>query len=545
MARSDRNALHAIVLAWKRSAAPFCALLFIANCLAPSRAQTVGGCPVFPASNIWNAPVDGLPLDASSAVYIDTIGRSAHVHADFGSGLWEGTPIGIPYVLVSNQAAVTVQFDYDDESDPGPYPIPPNPPIEGGGDHHILIVDQGNCHLYELYAAERQPSGSWTAGSGAIFDLRSNQLRPAGWTSADAAGLPILPGLARYDEVLSGEMRHALRVTLPHTRAAYVWPARHLASSLTGSQYPPMGQRFRLRASFNISGFSPVNQVILRALKKYGMLLADNGSSWYISGAPDSRWDNDDLHALDVITSADFEAVDSSSLMVDPDSAAVRSADALAPAVSAVVNAASSLPGIAAGVWMSIWGTNLAPETRGWPSGNGAFPASLDGVSVTVGGTPAAIAYISPAQVIAQTPAGGAAGTVEVVVANAHGSGSATAALQAFAPAFFLAGERYVLAQHADDSLVGPPGLYATPARPGEAIVLYGAGFGPTAPATGLTVRIGGVVAEVQFTRIAAAGVWQIGVRVPAGVPAGDALVEAEIGGQRSQANTFIRVQRP
>jgi uncharacterized protein (TIGR03437 family) len=559
LARSDRNPLRAIALASKRSAAPFCALLVVSSCLAPARAQSVGGCPTFPANNIWNTPVDGLPLDAKSTDYVNTIGGSKNVHADFGSGLWEGTPIGIPYVLVDNQPAVTVQFDYADESDPGPYPIPPDPPIEGGGDHHILIVDQANCHLYELYAAERQPDGSWTAGSGAIFDLRSNQLRPAGWTSADAAGLPILPGLARYEEVLAGEIRHALRFTAPHTRAAYVWPARHLASDLTGSQDPPMGQRFRLRASFDISRFSPVNQVILRALKKYGMLLADNGSSWYISGAPDSRWDNDDLHALDPIAGSDFEAVDSSSLMVSPDSAAAGSADALAPAISSVVNTASSLPGIAPGTWISILGANLAPAARAWRNEeivNGALPASLDGVSVTVDGRPAALCYIGPGQVNAQAPDDDATGTVEVAVTNAHGTGRATAALQTFAPAFFLAGGRYVLAQHADYSLVGP-----TPAKPGEVIVLYGAGFGPTSPRTpsgrvvsqasplanlaSLTVRIGGVTAEVQSAGIALAGIWQIGVRVPASVPGGDALVEAEIGGQHTQASAFIRVQRP
>ncbi len=289
-------------------------------------------CEVFPADNIWNTPVDTLPLDSNSAAYVATIGTNSPLHPDFGSGVWppgSDSPIGIPYVTVpGTQPMVQVSFDYADESDPGPYPIPASAPIEGGadstGDRHVLVVDTTNCILYELYDAVPQLDGSWQAGSGAVFDLKSDQLRPAGWTSADAAGLPIYPGLVRYDEVASGEINHALRFTVPQTRNAYVWPARHQASSLTGAQYPPMGQRFRLKAAFDISVFSPQTRVILTALKRYGMILADNGSSWYISGAPDPRWDNDVLSALEQVTGADFEAVDVSSLMVSPDSAAAK-----------------------------------------------------------------------------------------------------------------------------------------------------------------------------------------------------------------------------
>jgi hypothetical protein len=215
-------------------------------------------------------------------------------------------------------------FDYEDESDPGPYPIPPDAPIEGGsdcdGDRHILIVDRDNCRLYEIYSAYPETDGSWSAGSGAIFDLTSNLLRPDTWTSADAAGLPILPGLVRYEEVASGEIKHAIRFTAPETRRAYVWPARHYASSRTDTRYPPMGQRFRLKSPFNDSGFSPEVRVILDALKRYGMILADNGGSWFISGVPDERWDNDVLREIRQVHGSDFEAVDVSSLMVDPDS---------------------------------------------------------------------------------------------------------------------------------------------------------------------------------------------------------------------------------
>jgi hypothetical protein len=289
----------------------------------------VAGCQVFPVDNIWNTPVDSLPLDANSAAYIQTIGADGSLKADFGSGTWEGGPIGIPFVAVpGNQAKVPVSFGYAEESDPGPYPIPTDAPIEGGpesdGDRHVLVVDRGACLLYELFSAFPQPDGSWQAGSGAIFDLNSHALRPAGWTSADAAGLPILPGLVRYEEVLSGEINHALRFTAPQTRQDYVWPARHHASSLTDPQYPPMGQRFRLRADFDIASFSPEVQVILRALKKYGLILADNGSAWYITGAPDERWDNDVLQELGQVHGSDFKALDVTSLMIDPDSGRAR-----------------------------------------------------------------------------------------------------------------------------------------------------------------------------------------------------------------------------
>ncbi len=221
---------------------------------------TLAGCPIFPASNVWNARVDLLPVDPKSADYIATIGPGAGLHPDFGSGTWDGGPIGIPYAVVpGSQPRVAVRFDYADESDPGPYPIPADAPIEGGpasgGDRHVLLVDTGSCVLYELYAAYPQPDGSWHAGSGAVFDLRGNALRPAGWTSADAAGLPILPGLVRYDEVAAGAIRHALRFTVAHTRNQFVWPARHQASSSGNPAYPPMGQRFRLKAGFDVSSF--------------------------------------------------------------------------------------------------------------------------------------------------------------------------------------------------------------------------------------------------------------------------------------------------
>jgi len=239
----------------------------------------IAGCDIFPGDNIWNMRVDTLPLDPNSAAYVATIG-DGNLHPDFGAGLWDGGPIGIPYITVAgNQSKVAVAFDYATESDPGPYPVPTNAPIEGGadgdGDRHIIMLDQDTCLLYELFYAYPQADGSWTAGSGAIFDLGSHTLRPDTWTSADAAGLPILPGLVRYDEVASGTIRHAIRFTAPQTRRDYVWPARHYASSLTEERFPPMGQRFRLRADFDTGEFSPTVQVILRAMQTYGLILAD------------------------------------------------------------------------------------------------------------------------------------------------------------------------------------------------------------------------------------------------------------------------------
>lgn len=298
------------------------------NKLAWSDDTAVITCAVFPPDNIWNAPIDTMPVDPNSDAYIDTIGASATLHPDFGSGLWEGGPIGIPYIEVpGSQPKVPVNFLYDDESDSGPYPIPPDAPIEGGsdssGDRHVLVLDRDNCILYELFNAWPGSSG-WDADSGAIFDLNTHDLRPAGWTSADAAGLPVLPGLIHYDEVASGVIDHAIRFTVPETRRAYVWPARHYASNLTGSQYPPMGQRFRLKSSYDISGFAAEVQTILQAMKTYGLILADNGSAWYISGIPDERWDNDVLRQLKAVPGSAFEAVDVSSLMIDPDSGQAR-----------------------------------------------------------------------------------------------------------------------------------------------------------------------------------------------------------------------------
>ena len=293
----------------------FSALVLVAvGAASAARLPGAPQCPVFPATNAWNQRVDSLPVAAGSSSIVSSIGATGHLHPDFGSGLWDGASIGIPITVVGTSTPRSaVSFDYADESDKGPYPIPKGVKIEGGSDRHAILVYRDACKLYELYTLTRTSKG-WHAGSGAIWNLISNQLRPAGWTSADAAGLPILPGLALYDEVAAGRIDHALRFTVSRTRKAYVWPARHAASSLTSASLPPMGLRLRLKAGFTIAGFPQQARVVLQALKDYGMMVADNGSNWYISGAPDSRWSNDDLHTLGQVPGSAFEVVDTSSL---------------------------------------------------------------------------------------------------------------------------------------------------------------------------------------------------------------------------------------
>jgi hypothetical protein len=285
-----------------------------------SEAGTLAGCPVFPETNVWNKRVDRLPVAPNSRTIVNSIGAGLHIHADFGSGLWDGGPIGIPITVVgSDQARSVVEFLYADESDAGPYPLPAEVKIEGGpeatGDRHAIVVDRDTCRLYELFALYPQEGDpAWRAGSGAIWGLRSNRLRPAGWTSADAAGLPMLPGLARYGEVRRGVIDHALRFTVRRSRRAYVYPARHYASRSTDPRLPPMGLRLRLRANYPIARFPRQARIILQALKRYGMIVADNGSSWYVSGAPSPGWSNDQLHTLHRVKGSDFVVVNTSSL---------------------------------------------------------------------------------------------------------------------------------------------------------------------------------------------------------------------------------------
>jgi hypothetical protein len=284
----------------------------------------IGNCPVFPKDNVWNTPVDKLPKDQNSNAYIESIG-SHKLHPDFGTDMH----IVIPFTEIPAGArrGTRVEFEIRDESDLGGYIIPPDAPIEGGAqsntDRHLIVVDPLRCLLFELFSVSAQPDGSWKAYSGIKMDLTSNALRDEGKTSADAAGLPILPGLIRYDEIEAGQINHALRFTAPRTQAAYVWPGRHKASKDSDPKLPPMGIRFRLRADVDISKYSHTNQVILTALKRYGMFLADNGGPIYITGVPDKRWNDSDLHELGGITTDDFEAVNEADWLMLVDSARV------------------------------------------------------------------------------------------------------------------------------------------------------------------------------------------------------------------------------
>jgi hypothetical protein len=349
--------------------------------IQPGQEGSLGGFLPFPADNLWNQDISAAAVDPNSAALIAFIGTGIVLHPDFGSGLYAGSIIGIPYQVVdSTQGPVTINFtEYGDESDPGPMPIPLDAPIEGdpnpSGDQHVLILDNSNCWLYELYNAS--PSGSaWNAGSAAVWDLTADEQRPYTWTSADAAGLPIFPGLARYDEVAAGAINHALRFTLNSSIAAFTPPASHWAATSTNPNAAPMGMRLRLKSSFDISGFSATNQVILTALKKYGMIMADNGSNMYISGAPDARWNNDDLHSLDGVTNDDFDVVE-----MNPVYTAPNVPTGAAPTIASFTASSQS---ISAGT----------PVTLGWAVSGASYLI----VSPDIGATRGTSVVVTPAQ---------------------------------------------------------------------------------------------------------------------------------------------------
>ena len=286
-------------------------------------------CTLLPADNIWNRTINSLPVHARSAQYIASIGGSTMLHPGYGSRLWQGDTIGLPYIVVpAGQPLVPISFDYVEDSDPGPYPLPPDAPIQGGtnssGDRHVLVVQAGSCALYEVFKGTPNGNGSWQARAGVRWDLTSNALRPDGWTSADAAGLPILPGLVRYDEVSAGAIRHAIRFTTEQINTAHIWPARHSDGWSTDPNVAPMGLRLRLKAGVNISGYPARVRVILQALKDYGMILSDTGGPLDIAGTPDGRWDDDEMHELEGIHASDFEAVDESGLMINVNSGQSR-----------------------------------------------------------------------------------------------------------------------------------------------------------------------------------------------------------------------------
>ena len=359
-------------------------------CSAMSTGQnsSLNGFRPFTSANLWNADISNSPVDANSDAIINFIGPSIGLHPDFGSGLYNGSNIGIPYAVVDGtQAPVNINFTaYGDESDPGPMPVPSNAPIEGypnpgSGDRHVLVLDNSNCFLYELYSSYPNSDGSWSVGSSAVWDLLNDEQRPWTWTSADAAGLSIFAGLVRYDEVAAGQIQHALRFTLPQSRAAFIPPASHWAATSSSSLAAPMGMRLRLKSSFDISSFSASVQVILNALKKYGMIMADNGSAMYISGAPDSRWDNDDLHNLSQVPASEFEVV-----QMNPVYTSANVPQGAAPAIASFTGSSSS---VASG----------GSVTLSW----NVSGASYNIVSPQIGAVRGASISVSPAQTTTYT----------------------------------------------------------------------------------------------------------------------------------------------
>ena len=357
----------------------------------PARAGTPvpgsAGCPMFPSDNIWNTDISSLPVQVHSPQWLASMNSSStFLHPDFGPSGDPSNPYGMPFTVVpSGHAKVSVNFQYTSESDPGPYPFGPDTPIEGGqnatGDRHAIMIDLTTCTLYELYQAQYAPGNS-TAGSGAIWNLRSNALRPAGWTSADAAGLPIMPGLLRYDEVLSGQITHAIRMTASTTDQSYLWPARHEAGARSDPNLPPMGARFRLNANFNIAGYSPQAQVVLRAMQHYGLILADNGSNWYFGGSADPAWPSSLVQELKTIPASAFAAVDESSLMVSPDSGQAGVLDAPGPGYRLVASDGGVFAFGDAGFYGSAGGLVLKAPVVGvadTASGNGYWLVASDG----------------------------------------------------------------------------------------------------------------------------------------------------------------------
>jgi len=345
--------------------------------MSAGQGASLNGFRPFASDNPWNKDISASPVDSNSSAIISFIGPTIGLHPDFGSGQYQGSNIGIPYVVVGGtQAQVGVNFTaYGDESDPGPMPVPGNAPIEGdpnpAGDRHVLVLDNSNCFLYEFFNSVPNSNGSWNADSAAVWDLLADEQRPWGWTSADAAGLPIFPGLVRYDEVAAGQIQHAIRVTLPQSRAAMIPPASHWAANSTSPNAPPMGMRLRLKSSYDISGFSANVQVILTAMKKFGLIMADNGSAMYISGAPDSRWDNDDLHNLSQVPASAFEVV-----QMTPVYTATNVPQGAAPSITSLT--ASSSTGAGSSVTLS-WSVSNASYLIVSPQAG-----AVRGASVTV-----------------------------------------------------------------------------------------------------------------------------------------------------------------
>ena len=526
------------------------ALLVGFTAAAYAQARRIEACEIFPPDNVWNNPADALPLDPRSADYLAAIGAGAPLAANFGSGRVNGVPVGVPFTVVPRDAPkLPVQFE-SLEADPGGYAIPLNAPIEGGaagtGRRLVLALENENCLLYELRGASTGPGG-WRAASGAIFDLKQNSLRARGRPSADPAGLPVLPGLVRYDEVAAGAIRHPLRFSAPASRDAYVWPARSAPPSSSAANLPPMGQRFRLRPDFDLSGFPPQAQVILRALKRYGMILADQGPAWQLDGVPDDRWDNQALAALSRVRGSDFQAVDVASLIRDPEASYVRPETRVAN----VTNAASYRPGyLSPGMIGSIFGAQLANE----PTETRVLFNNETVRAVVLAARPDQINFIVP-----YAMAGEASAQLEVRYQNRR-TFLGLVNIAPAAPGIFTldvsgAGQGAILNQ--DFTVNGAQ----NPAARGSIVQIFATGEGQTdppgrdgitltapAPAPRLPVRvvIGGIEATVEYAGGApglVAGAFQVTARVPAALSPGVHPVVLYVGGWPSQEGVTLTVR--
>jgi len=530
-----------------------CVLTLVATAPVQAQPPRIQPCEILPADNVWNQTIDALPVDARSASYIDRIGASIGLAANFGSGRVNNAAIGIPFTMVpGTQGRVTMRFENPAQSDPGPYPIPSNAAVEGAGsnssERRVIVLETDNCVVYELSRAFPEGDG-WRAATGAVFPLKlpdANSLRPANWPSADGAGLAILPALVRYDEVGLGEIRHALRFTAPAVRQSYVWPARYSAGASTDASLPPMGQRFRLKPEFDLSGFSPQTRIILTALKKYGMFLADVGPAWAITGVPDERWNNQLLQELSRVKGSDLEAVDSSSLMRDPNAAFVRPETR----IDAVGNAGSYRAGyLSPGMIASVFGVGLANEPT-------QTRVTFDGIEAPILlATPSQINFVVPyvtetrnswEMIVRYQSRMTFRGQVNIAPASPgifslNGSGKGGGA---------------ILNQ---DSTVNTP---QNPAAKGSIIVLYATGEGQTTPAgvdgriaagtlpkpvLPVRVRIGGIEVVPEYAGAAPgfiAGAMQVNVRVPTEPQqSGNVPVVLLVGGWPSQEGLTVAIR--
>ncbi len=486
----------------------------------PSQGSKIGSCTILPADNIFNTPVDKLPVSIRSGAYVASIGADKPLHPDFANDPASGIPIN---VVTGKQPKVPVTA-VSPESDSGPAPIPDNPRQEGGTDSHVIVLDTDNCRLYEFYQAKRNAGGAWQADSAAYYDLRSNALRPDGWTSADAAGLPILPGLVRYEEVASGEIRHAIRFTAPATQRVYIWPARHFASRSDNRLLPPMGLRMRLRANFDVTSFSPHTQVILRALKKYGMILADNGSPWFISGAPHQSWNPDQMtEEMRRVRGSDFEAVDTADLMQGPNSGAARQ-------VSRIANAASGLgTSVAAGEAISIHAEELSADTS---------------TGVRFDGQPAPILYSGQGQLNTLVPVHVQGSTRLEVASGDELIFQQDIPVSAAAPGVFTAdatGVGQAIAINSDGSVNG----LSTPSRKGSSMAIFVTGSGASESVEGSTkVHLNGVPIPVVSVRNVPdlLGVTRVEIAVPLAADSGTLSMLLQSGEAFSQPDVTVQV---